>query len=248
MVVCEHFFRNKHGVPIDNGFKCNGTHGEIALDTALVKSCNIYFQTMMARFLDRKLLARHDELCRRFGFGERTGVEVERASYPTNRFDLFRKGTSWGERVQSAVGQGDAIRLSPAQVARAYAGLATGSVPELHLVARVGGRRTVPSSRPLGIPESALAPVRSALRDVPVRGTATGYRLAEFGVACKTGTAERGNDLANNAWLAGFAPARGNRPAIAFAMVVLNTPEHGADGCGPRLLQFLVSFYGEAHE
>ncbi|MHC4549004.1 MAG: penicillin-binding transpeptidase domain-containing protein [Planctomycetota bacterium] len=239
--VCEHYFSNRRGQVIRDSLKCNGTHGSLDLHGALVQSCNIYFQTLMREMIEAELFPRFEETGRRFGFGRPTGAEIE----PRRFTDTFEFGESWAEWIMCAIGQ-SRIRLSPAQIARAYAGLATGFLPRLHLVAQVGDVATVPRREPLGVAEAALAPVRAALREVPRRGTARGYRLERWGIACKTGTAQRKQGY--NAWLAGFAPARKPRPAIAFAMVVLDTPLHGAEACGPRLEEFFRYFYEEASQ
>ena len=110
----------------------------------------------------------------------------------------------------------------------------------------VGDRPVVARPTPLGVPAGVLEPIRAALREVPRRGTARGHGLERWRIACKTGTAERRGS--NNAWMAGFAPAQAHRPAVAFAMVVLQTRLHGSDACGPGLAEFFQYFYAEAPE
>jgi cell division protein FtsI/penicillin-binding protein 2 len=135
--------------------------------------------------------------------------------------------------------------VSPAQVARAYAGLSTGYLPRLFLVDRVGDRAFLPERVHLGLNEVDRERIVASLWVVPrAGGTAAGWGLERWGLACKTGTAElvRGARI-NNAWLAGFAPAQHGRPAIAFAMVALRTHLHGGEACGPRVAEFLRAFY-----
>ncbi|MHC4819820.1 MAG: penicillin-binding transpeptidase domain-containing protein, partial [Planctomycetota bacterium] len=239
-VVCEHYFSNRRGQRL-SVMKCNGTHGPLDLQGALVRSCNIYFQTLMRTMIEKELFPHYEATARRFGLGAPTGLEIEPRRFP----DRFGLGTTWAEWILCAIGQGQ-IQVSPAQMARAYAGLATGALPQLHVVARVGDRPVAVARAPLGVSFAVLEPIRVALRDVPRRGTAAGYGLEKWRIACKTGTAERRGS--NNAWMAGFAPAQAHRPAIAFAMVVLQTRGHGADDCGPRLAEFFRYFYAEAQE
>lgn len=238
-VVCEHYFRNNEGTILRKALKCNGTHGRLDLRGALVHSCNIYFQTLMRKMLEANQFPEFEEKLRRFGLGRPTGIEIE--SGRSGRL-VFRN--NWYELISSSIGQGR-ITVSPAQMARAYAGLMTGYLPRLHLVARVGSRPTPIERMPLGVPEEVLGPVREALREVPVSGTASRYGLERYGIACKTGTAQRPQVHRYNAWIAGFAPARDGRPAIAFAMVVLDTRHHSGDACGPRLHEFFQRFYEE---
>ena len=239
-VVCEGYFSNRRGQPL-SVLKCNSTHGPVDMHGALVHSCNIYFQTLMRTMIEEELFPHYEATAHRFGFGRATGLEIE----PRRFTDTFGLGTTWAEWILCSIGQGQ-IQVSPAQMARAYAGLATGALPQLHLVARVGDRPAVVRSSPLGVPTSVLEPIRAALRRVPRTGTARGYGLERWRIACKTGTAER--KRSNNAWMAGFAPAQAHRPAIAFAMVVLQTRGHGADECGPKLAEFFQGFFAEAAE
>lgn len=239
-VDCQRFFSNRRGQPL-SVMKCNGTHGTLDLHGALVHSCNIYFQTLMRTLIEKDLFPHYEATARRFGFGQPTGIEIEPRRFP----DRFGLGTTWAEWILCAIGQAQ-IQVSPAQMARAYAGLATGALPRLHVVAQVGDRSTQVQRVPLGVPADVLEPIRAALRQVARTGTARGYGLQKWRIACKTGTAERKST--NNAWMAGFAPAQANRPAIAFAMVVFQTHGHGADQCAPRLADFFRSFYAEATE
>jgi cell division protein FtsI/penicillin-binding protein 2 len=238
-VVCEHYFSNRLGQRL-SVMKCNGTHGPQDLRGALVRSCNIYFQTLMRTMIEKELFPHYAATAHRFGLGTRTGLEIE----PRRFTDTFGLGSTWAEWILCAIGQGQ-TQVSPAQLARAYAGLATGALPQLHLVARVGDRPVAVTRTPLGVSAAVLEPIRAALREVPRRGTARGHGLEKWRIACKTGTAERKGG--NNAWMAGFAPARAHRPAIAFAMVMLQTHLHG-DACGPRLADFFHAFYAEAPE
>jgi len=240
IVVCERYFSNRRGQRL-SVLKCNGTHGPMELEGALVHSCNIYFQTLMRTMIEKELFPHYEAIAKSFGFGGPTGLEIESRSMA----DTFGVGTTWAEWILCAIGQGQ-IQVSPAQMARAYAGLATGALPQLHLVARVDDRPVAVTRMPLGVSAAVLEPIRAALRDVPRRGTARGYGLEKWRIACKTGTAERKHS--NNAWMAGFAPAQAHRPAIAFAMVVLQTGGHGADVCGPNLAEFFRYFYAEAQE
>jgi penicillin-binding protein 2 len=222
--------------------RCSGEHGDVDLHEALVRSCNVYFQTLQREAIERGVFDRFVEVSRRFGFGTRTGIEIEPDPFP----DTFDLGKTWADNVMTAVGQGK-VRLSPAQVARAYAALATGSLPRLHLVAEAGGRAVAPEATPLEIDEGALLAVRSALRAVPLRGTAAGHGLDRWPVSLKSGTAQLGGKI-QNAWLAGYLPAHRGRPPVSFAMVIFDTELNGAEACGPRLADFLRSFYGEGRE
>jgi cell division protein FtsI/penicillin-binding protein 2 len=237
-VECDRRFRNRRGHPLDS-LKCSSAHGEVAIHDALVRSCNVYFQTVQKEAIERGVFDRMYEVARRFGFGCPTGIELEPSPFPPT----WDPGDNWAENVWMAIGQGK-VRLSPAQVARAYAGIATGALPRLRLVAEVGGRPVPPQRTPLGIDESHLRLVREALLEVPTHGTAAGHGLERWPISVKTGTAQLGGAL-QNAWLAGFLPAHRGRPAIAFAIVIFDTELNAAQACAPALAEFLRGFYGE---
>lgn len=239
-IHCDRRLRNRRGHPLEN-LKCSHEHGDVDLEDALVRSCNVYFQTLQKETIERGQFDRFFEVSRRFGFGVPTGVELE----PKPFKDTYDAGRTWEQNVAMAIGQGK-VRLSPAQVACAYAGLATGSLPRLRLAAEIGGRAVPPQRTPLAIDEAALRFVREALLDVARRGTAAGFGLERWPIAVKTGTAQLGKNL-QNAWLAGFLPAHKGRPMVAFAMVVFDTEQNGAEACAPRLAEFLRAFYGEGN-
>jgi len=238
-ITCEGFLRRADGTPIPS-HKCHAAHGELDLHGALVHSCNVYFETLMRRIVAASKVDRFVSCGRSFGFGAATGIEIEKRPQP----DTFRIGRDWGLRLASAIGQGY-VRLSAAQMVRAYAALATGALPTLHLVKRIGSRAVAPPPRPLGIDPAILRPIREALREVPIAGTARGHGLERFAISCKTGTAQTGRRGEHHSWIAGYAPARKGRPAIAFCIVVFRTGLSTAQVCGPRLEEFLRAFYRE---
>jgi len=244
VIRCEHYFK-LDGKVWRTRLRCNGTHGDVDLRAALAHSCNIYFQTLLAEMLETQLFPHFVAMGRSFGFGCPTGLEIE-GDRPAEafRFDDVR---TQGSFIGAAIGQG-VVEVSPAQVARAYAGLLTGRVPRLHVVARIGGRAAPISSEPVAADDAALRAIREGLYDVPKPGNSgAGHGLAAWGIACKTGTAQISRS-SHNAWMAGFAKARGDRPDIAFAMVLLDTSLSGSEACGPRLRRFFEGFYGRGAE
>lgn len=240
-VHCDRYFRI--GDRVLDVLKCNGVHGDVDLHDAIARSCNIYFQTLMTR-VEFGAFVRAG---RRLGFGTPTGLEFElEGRYGTFAAEADDK-RAWprDSRIAAGIGQGSVV-VSPAQVARAYAALATGRLPRLHVVRSVGGVATEPVAEPLGVPLAALERLRAALRAVAEPGgTAAGFGLRVYEAALKTGTAQVGRGDLHNAWIAGFAPARGRRPRVAFAIALLGTDLHGAEACGPRLKRFFDLFYAE---
>ncbi|MHC4847593.1 MAG: penicillin-binding transpeptidase domain-containing protein [Planctomycetota bacterium] len=226
--------------------RCNGTHGETDLRKALVKSCNVYFQTLMHTLLSAEAESQFEAVGHAFGFGKPTGLEIEWADWierKTFRLRAAKGRSQYGSRLQHGIGQGY-ITATPAQVARAYAGLMTGQLPKLHLVGRRGSRRTRPERVSVGIPPPLLEQVREALRATnDPGGSLAKYGLDRYELALKTGTAQTNFPGRHTTWIAGFAEAHAGRPPLAFAMVVEYSSQHGGEECGPRLAQFLREFY-----
>lgn len=199
------------GQPSFDGLRCAGHHVESDLHHALVVSCNCYFAQLGLRFQPEQML----DAARAFGFGEPTGLRHD--ARPANGPPRSGLREDWKAAPDLAGGESEmrarlrvrelALRFpnglgllwaSPLQVARATAGLATGTLPELRIVRSIGGVPVAPASRPLGISESSLAFVRAAMRGVvdEVGGSGHGKGLDPatlgFTFACKTGSADIG--------------------------------------------------------
>jgi cell division protein FtsI/penicillin-binding protein 2 len=137
------------------------------------------------------------------------------------------------------------------QLARATAGLATGALPRVRLVRRVG-ERDVPPGAParVAISERSLARVRRALMDVAADPGGTAHvalNARELGldVAVKTGSADltsRADDegktvIRKHTWVAGWTPVE--RPAAIFVIFVHDTHTTSSHGAVYVARQFL---------
>jgi cell division protein FtsI/penicillin-binding protein 2 len=228
--------------------KCDGLHGEIDLNEAIVKSCNIYFYNL-SRELDYATMFRWAE---KFGFGKKTafldsrlrgatlnaGGGVREAGGPLKKHE---QGVA--NLMRFCIGQGAIDDVTPLQVARMVAGIATGTLPQPYLLQRIGDRKIpVPPGEDLGISSETLRVVRDAMRLVPISGTARprpeyGIDLTRYSIAGKTGTAQVGGEALDHAWFAGYFPC--DRPRIAFAVLVESTRLHGGQAAAPLLQRFL---------
>ncbi len=219
-------------------FRCwrHWGHGNEDLVEAIRDSCDVYFYQMGLRIgVDRMR-----DWAFRFGFGEKSGVDLpaESAGNLAGReWKKERVGESWypGDTVNYSIGQGYVL-TTPIQVARAYAALANGGfLPRPHLVA--GGN---PPAVNLEISDGALTPVLKGLEAV-VSKTGTGWRAGEFGVsvAGKTGTAQNPHG-ADHAWFVGYAPREAPRYVAAL---IIEAGEHGSTAAAPpvgELLAYLI--------
>ena len=142
------------------------------------------------------------------------------------------------------------------QLARAYAGLATGTLPEMRLVASAGGRPVPAAGTALPFAPEHLATIRDLLGRVVTEGSARkgglGVDRLGFRFACKTGSADitsaengripdgKGGTTAGvrkHTWIAGWFPAE--RPQYVAVLLVHNTAATSSHGAVYVMSQFL---------
>jgi cell division protein FtsI/penicillin-binding protein 2 len=244
---------------------CLGYHYSPDLRMALTVSCNAYFAQLGARFS----VDDATDMMRTFGFDEPTGVKcfegegrsglIEQVRPINARFLRDMKQRS--AQLQFANGLA-VVQATPMQIARAMAGIVTGSLPDVRLIEKVGDREVPHAARPLGIDERSLAFVRSALGDVVTKsgGSASnkGVDAASLGFsfACKTGSAdyklfeitsdssaadesraEKGK-MRKHTWVAGFFPAENPRAIlVVYLHDVAETSSHTAVYLAAQFLQ-----------
>lgn len=194
-------------------FHCwkRGGHGWKDMLAAIEESCDVYFYDLAQRLgIDRIA-----EMARRFGFGERLGIELpgeQPGLVPGRDWKLALKGVPWqkGETLISGIGQGFLL-ATPLQLAVMVARLANGGnavVPRL--VRGVRGAKGEALAKPerdadngppaaarapsLGLSAAALGVVLEGLRRVSnsPRGTAFRARIEDpaLALAGKTGTSQ----------------------------------------------------------
>lgn len=222
---------------------CGHAHGDAGRDPveALAASCNLFFY-QCAIGLGDEGIARS---LRRFGLAPPTGPgdpfaacwQAQVRGLPAARPRCHAERTPLPKR---AIGYG--VEASLVDVARAYAGLATGWLPTLGL--SLAPRPRVPLDDVVG--EIELA--RQGLRACVERGTARRLRLLdELGVHGKTGTAEVGGRGENNAWFAGWLPASDAGLQLCLCAVVYWVEDgvHGGDAAGELVADLLHAVRGD---
>ncbi len=120
--ACPGFFRLGRSM-----WRCfnRGGHGQIALVRALQYSCDTYFYGLGYELGPDRLA----ETARIFGFGSRTGLDLDRETpgimpdrdYYVRRFGAYTPGLV----VNNSIGQGD-VTVTPLQLAVAYAAIGNG--------------------------------------------------------------------------------------------------------------------------
>jgi cell division protein FtsI/penicillin-binding protein 2 len=165
------------------------------------------------------------EWIRRFGFGEKTGLPL-----PGESSGLLRKTERWTPVSPASISIGQEIGVTPLQIVRAVAAVASGGVlVEPRIVQRVvddEGRTVFEPARaePRRVmSEKTAAVLNEILKNVVSRGTGNNAALAEHVVAGKTGTAQkagRGGYMPGNyiGSFAGYVPA--DQPKLVMLVVI----------------------------
>ena len=228
--VCRGVFRIP-GRRIKCGCRNDGVPHDYA--SAIMRSCNSFFGQ-----LGRRLgLEGLEQAMSRFGLlslgssESPLGYRVDPGAYVRGPRGLLEKRAL----TMRSIGYGWSV--PPILVARAYAAIATGSLPVLRYVEVMEGE-VLPIAAPesLNLDPAALDVVRRGLAETVHgrgRGTARHSGLDRFDAVGKTGTAELsrgvGGETINNAWFAGYLPQRS--PRLAFCCVFWKVPDglHGGD-------------------
>ena len=220
-------------------------HGSVDIHNAIPYSCDTFYYTLA----NRLGIGTIDKYADEVGIGEKTGIDLPDEAtglMPSERWKMKSQHDKWyaGETISVGIGQG-AIQVTPLQLARAIAGIASGGVlrrphvvfpdeltgSEQQAVAESfpgSGNRTIPiSTENWQAITDAMANVTSS----PI-GTAYAAHLDGVDFAGKTGTAQvmshtalaktgKGHNTEPNAWFVGMAPRR--NPDIVVAVLW----EHG---------------------
>lgn len=109
-------------------FGCDAHHGEVDIENALPWSCDSYFYVLATK-LGIDTIAKY---AHSVGIGEKTGVDLpDEASgiMPSTEWKMRTLHQKWypGETPSVGIGQG-AVAVTPIQLARAVAGIASGGV------------------------------------------------------------------------------------------------------------------------
>lgn len=217
---CSGYFRvGNRSFPCHDGH----AHGQIPLRTAIAKSCNVFFYQ---HGLDTGIDAIAAE-ARRFGFGERTGIELphesDRTLVPDPSWKKARRGASWtpGDTANVSIGQGDVL-VTPLQMATFAASVARGQMRTVPHMTHDEERPTQHSA-PIGLTPANYAGLLEGMEECTISGTGRlaftlrDNRIPGLRVAGKTGTAQVPGHK-NIAWFICFAPIE--RPQIAIAVMV----------------------------
>jgi cell division protein FtsI/penicillin-binding protein 2 len=162
----------------------------LSVQDILIKSSNIGAAKLALSVGEQKFY----EYIRRFGFGERTGIEL-----PGEISGLIRPPRSWSKISITRIPMGHEIGVTPLQMSVAMAAIANGGklvTPHIIKSITTFDGKTVTSLSPVVLrqvisPETARQ-IGDALRGVVSdRGTAAAAAVPGFTIAGKTGTAQK---------------------------------------------------------
>jgi cell division protein FtsI/penicillin-binding protein 2 len=163
---------------------------DLSVQDVLVKSSNIGAAKLALSVGDQKFY----EYIRRFGFGERTGVEL-----PGEINGLIRPPQAWSKISITRIPMGHEIGVTPLQMTVAMATIANGGkllTPRIVKSITTADGKTITTLSPVVLrqvisPQTARQ-IGNALRGVVSdRGTAAAAAVPGFTIAGKTGTAQK---------------------------------------------------------
>jgi cell division protein FtsI/penicillin-binding protein 2 len=185
-IFCENGLWNFGGTALHD----HAAFADLSVKDILVRSSNIGAAKLAVSVGDQKFY----EYIRRFGFGERTGVEL-----PGEIPGLVRPPQSWSKISITHIPMGHEIGVTPLQMTVAIAAIANGGklmTPRIVKSITTSDGKTVSSLSPVVLrqvisPQTARQ-IGDALRGVVSdRGTAAAAAVPGFVIAGKTGTAQK---------------------------------------------------------
>lgn len=235
-------------------------HGTVDLESAIARSCDIFFYELGKR-LGISKIAQH---AHEFGLGEKTGIDLpgeHSGVVPSPEWKERTRGTKWyaGETISVSIGQGYVL-VTPLQILRAVSAIATnGMLVTPHIFLRAERQPETPGQWPqrqLPIDSEILAKIRQGMWGSVngSGGTGHGAAIARLDICGKTGTVqiignekrkELGGKLSeyeDHSWFAGFGTK--DNPEIAVVVFV----EHGGHGgvaCAPLAREILSVYYAK---
>lgn len=240
----------------NRNFRCwkGSGHGKVTFRKAIRESCDDFFYKGSLEVGINKISQTLDK----FGFGRQTGVDQVNEFFGVNpnkkwKQKKFKQPWYVGETVITSIGQGNML-VTPMQMARYTAFLATGKLPKPHFY-----KANYEEPEDLKIPEKELNMLRQGMHDVAyhAKGTATRYIKSKVTIAAKTGTAQvvsipqsekvrmKESELKyfhrSHAWLTTYGPYK-NPKYVVTALV-----EHGGHG-GQAAGAIISKIYDKLYE
>ncbi|NEU73116.1 penicillin-binding protein 2 [Hassallia byssoidea VB512170] len=216
--------------------------GPLGFPRAMAMSSDTFFYQVGRRVGGPTLI----EWSRKYGFGERTGIEFASEESKGLVPDESWKQKAWkipwtvGDTINMSIGQG-ALQVTPLQSAIMFSVPANGGYRvKPHLLKDNEEAKNWRTS--LNMKPTTIKVLRDGLRKVVTEGT--GQRLNVPTIAPssgKSGTAEAGTGRPNHTWFGAYSPS--DKPEIAVVAFGENSGGHGGTDCGPMVLQVLEAYF-----
>lgn len=224
-------------------------HGSVDLRRSITESCDVYYY-------NKSLEVGIDNIAKTLksiGLGIKTGIDLPseyNGIIPDKAWKRERYGLPWymGETVIAAIGQGY-DNITPLQVARYTAFLATGNLVTPTLAKKINGNPVKIPSKKVSFNTEHMKQIRLAMFDVCNVKAGTAFKTMSelpIKVAGKTGTAQvvsipqdvkkraKEEDMAyfkrSHAWITTYAPFK--KPEYVVT-VLLEHGKHGGSSAGP---------------
>jgi cell division protein FtsI (penicillin-binding protein 3) len=200
--------------------------GVIPMATVLAKSSNIGAIEVGARVGQQNMY----DYMRRFGFGQKTGIDL-----PAESPGKVRRLAHWGRTSLASISMGQEVSVTTVQLAQAASVIANGGLLVRPRLVKMKGDRAVPPAPPVRVLKAETAvTMRQLMEGVVLRGTGSAARLAGYTVGGKTGSAQIYDVAARhythtyNGSFLGFAPL--TNPSMVLVVTLNGT--HGTSGFG----------------
>ncbi len=224
-------------------------HGEVDLKKSIRESCDVYYYNKSLKVgIDNISKTLHQ-----IGLGVKTGIDLPReyrGIIPNKAWKRKRYNLPWykGETVICAIGQGY-DNVTPMQIARYTAFIATGKLPTPMIAKEVAGKKVKPTLKRIWFNPKHFKIIREGMYEVCNDRRGTAYKTMSklpIVVAGKTGTAQvvsipqdikkrvKEQDLAyfkkSHAWITTYAPYK--KPEY-IVTVLMEHGGHGGSSAGP---------------
>lgn len=228
-------------------FRCwnEAGHGYVNLDKALIESCDVYFYNVIQNIP----LDDWAELCRQFGFGEKTGIDLPSESYgnvPDKKyFDLRYGAKGWtkGLKLNIAIGQGETL-VTPIQLLT-YINLffTNGYTKQPHFAESLGIKNVNIENISKSTWDRLNNLLYRVVNDKKGTGKTANPHIEGLKVAGKTGTSENPHGKPH-AWFIGYAVKDDIKRSF---VILLENAGHGGDEAAPIVRQILSYIYKDSN-
>ncbi|MBU0529879.1 penicillin-binding protein 2 [bacterium] len=228
-------------------FRCwnEAGHGYVNLDKALIESCDVYFYNVIQNIP----LDDWAELCRQFGFGEKTGIDLPSESYgnvPDKKyFDLRYGAKGWtkGLKLNIAIGQGETL-VTPIQLLT-YINLffTNGHTKQPHFAESLGIKNVNIENISKSTWDRFNNLLYRVVNDKKGTGKTANPHIEGLKVAGKTGTSENPHGKPH-AWFIGYAVKDDIKRSF---VILLENAGHGGDEAAPIVRQILSYIYKDSN-